>query len=39
VTGGMNLAGVITALAAGKRAVGYKYDAEERVHPPGSSRS
>jgi integrase/recombinase XerD len=27
----MNLAGAITALAAGKRAVGYKYDAEERV--------
>ena len=27
----MNLAGAITALAAEKRAVGYKYDAEERV--------
>ena len=32
VTGGMNLAGAITALAAEKRAVGYKYDAKERVH-------
>ena len=27
----MSLAGAITALAAEKRAVGYKYDAEERV--------
>jgi integrase/recombinase XerD len=27
----MSLAAAITALAAGKRAVGYKYDAEERV--------
>ena len=27
----MNLSGAITALAAEKRAVGYKYDAEERV--------
>jgi integrase/recombinase XerD len=31
VTGGTGLAGAITALAAEKRAVGYKYDAEERV--------
>jgi integrase/recombinase XerD len=31
VTGGTSLAGAITALAAEKRAVGYKYDAEERV--------
>ena len=31
VNGGMSLAGAITALAAEKRAVGYKYDAEERV--------
>jgi integrase/recombinase XerD len=31
VTGSMSLAGAITALAAEKRAVGYKYDAEERV--------
>ena len=28
---GLSLAGAITALAAEKRAVGYKYDAEERV--------
>jgi integrase/recombinase XerD len=31
VTGTMSLAGAIAALAAEKRAVGYKYDAEERV--------
>jgi integrase/recombinase XerD len=31
VNDGMNLAGAITALAAEKRAVGCKYDAEERV--------
>ena len=31
MTGGTGLAGAITALAAEKRAVGYKYDAEERV--------
>jgi hypothetical protein len=31
VSGGMSLASAITALAAEKRAVGYKYDAEERV--------
>jgi integrase/recombinase XerD len=31
VNGSMSLAAAITALAAEKRAVGYKYDAEERV--------
>ena len=31
MSGGMSLASAITALAAEKRAVGYKYDAEERV--------
>jgi integrase len=31
VNGGISLAGAVTALAAEKRAVGYKYDAEERV--------
>jgi hypothetical protein len=31
VTGGTSLACAITVLAAEKRAVGYKYDAEERV--------
>ena len=28
---GITMAGAITALAAEKRAVGYRYDAEERV--------
>jgi integrase/recombinase XerD len=31
VSGGMSLAAAITALAAEKRAVGYKYDAEARI--------
>jgi len=31
VNGSMRLGGAITALAAEKRAVGYKYDAEERI--------
>lgn len=31
MTGSISLAGAITALAAEKRAVGYKYDTEERV--------